>query len=73
MLRRGLARAEGTLKLTVNPKGRVTGIGTGTGQLAGPELEECLRAASAAWLFPPADTEYVVDVPITVVRGGAAR
>jgi len=73
MLRRGLARADGTLKLTVSPKGRVTGIGTGSGQLAGPELEECLRAASAAWLFPPADAEYVVDVPITVVRGGAAR
>jgi hypothetical protein len=73
MLRRGLSRAEGTLKLTVNPKGRVTAIGTGSGQLAGPELEECLRAASAAWLFPPADAEYVVDVPITVVKGGASR
>ncbi len=73
MLRRGLSRAEGSLKLTVNPQGRVTGAATGTGQLAGPELEECLKAASAAWLFPPADTEYVVDVPITVVRGGAAR
>jgi hypothetical protein len=73
MLRRGLARAEGTLKLTVAPQGRVTSASTGGGQLAGPELEECLRAASAAWLFPPADTEYVVDVPITVVRGGTAR
>lgn len=73
MLRRGLSRAEGTLKLTVNPQGRVTGISAGSGQLAGPELEECLRGASSGWLFPPADTEYVVDVPITVVRGGAAR
>lgn len=73
MLRRGLSRAEGTLKLTVNPQGRVTGASTGAGQLAGPELEECLRAASSGWLFPPADAEYVVDVPITVVRGGAAR
>lgn len=73
MLRRGLSRAEGTLKLTVNAQGRVTGTATGGGQLGGPELEECLRAASAAWLFPPADAEYVVDVPITVVRGGAAR
>jgi len=73
MLRRGLNRADGTLKLTVSPQGRVTSSAAGGGQLAGPELEECLRAASAAWLFPPADTEYVVDVPITVVRGGSAR
>jgi len=73
MLRRGLSRAEGTLKLSVAAQGRVTGTATGSGQLAGPELDECLRAASAAWLFPPADTEYVVDVPITVVKGGGAR
>jgi hypothetical protein len=73
MLRRGLSRAEGTLKLTVAPQGRVTSATSAGGQLTGPELEACLKGASTSWLFPPADTEYVVDVPITVVRGGTAR
>ncbi|HET9553624.1 MAG TPA: hypothetical protein VFP50_11715, partial [Anaeromyxobacteraceae bacterium] len=73
MVRRGLTRAEGTLKLTVNPQGRVVGTSAGGGPLGGPEMEECLRAASAAWLFPPAETEYVVDIPITIVAGGANR
>jgi hypothetical protein len=66
-------RAEGVLKLTVSPAGRVTRAATGGGDLAGDELEACLGAASAQWQFPSADAEYVVDVPITVVSGGAAR
>jgi len=69
MLRRGLTRADGTLKLTVNAQGRIIGVSAGTGPLGGPEMEECLRAASIAWTFPAADAEYVVDVPITVVGG----
>jgi hypothetical protein len=69
MVRRGLTKAEGTLKLTVNVQGRVLSVSAGTGPLGGPEMEECLKAASIAWLFPPADSEYVVDVPITVVGG----
>jgi hypothetical protein len=73
MVRRGLTRSEGTLKLTINPQGRVVGTSAGGGPLGGPEMEECLRAASAAWLFPPAETEYVVDIPITIVAGGANR
>jgi len=72
MVRRGLTRADGSLKLTVDPTGHVTGVASGAGALGGPELEECLRQASGAWAFPPADTEYVVDVPITVV-GGSGR
>ena len=69
MLRRGLTRAEGTLKLTVNAQGRVIGTAAGSGPLGGPEMEECLKAASIAWIFPAADAEYVIDVPITVVGG----
>jgi hypothetical protein len=73
MLRRGLSRAEGTLQLSVSAQGRITGTDTGSGPLAGPELDECLGAASTGWAFPPADSAYLVDVPITVVRGGATR
>ncbi len=69
MLRRGLTRAEGTLKLSVSAQGRVLTVSAGSGPLASPEMEECLKAASIAWIFPPADAEYVVDVPITVVGG----
>ncbi len=66
-----LQRAEGSLKLHVSPQGRVTKATTGGGELAGTELEECLGRASGTWSFPAADAEYVVDVPITIMRGGA--
>ena len=46
---------------------------TGGGDLAGTGLAECLSAVSDGWTFPRADAEYVVDVPITVIRGGAPR
>lgn len=71
MARRGLTSAEGSLKLTVSPAGRVTGAQAGSGDLGGGELEACLKAASTAWQFPSAETEYAVDVPITVVGPGA--
>lgn len=71
MARRGLTSAEGSLKLTVNPAGRIAGAQVGNGDLGGADLEACLKGSSAAWQFPSADTEYVVDVPITVVGGGA--
>jgi hypothetical protein len=64
-------RAEGVLKLTVSSDGRVTRAATGGGDLAGDDLETCLGAAAGQWQFPSADAEYVVDVPITVVTGGA--
>ena len=69
LLRRGLTRADGTLRLTVDAQGRIIGVSTAAGALGGPEMEACLRAASGAWTFPAADAEYVVDVPITVVGG----
>ncbi|BDG06842.1 AgmX/PglI C-terminal domain-containing protein [Anaeromyxobacter oryzae] len=68
-----LSRAEGVLRLTVSAQGKVTKVATGTGDLAGPELEACLSQAAAAWKFPASDAEYVVDVPITIIRGGGAR
>jgi len=71
MVRRGLTRAEGTLKLTVDASGRVTSATAGEGDVGGSDLEACLKESSTAWRFPAADGEYVVDVPITVVSGGA--
>jgi Mrp family chromosome partitioning ATPase len=73
MEQKKLARAEGALKLTISAAGKVTKVLAGDGDLAGPGLAECLGAASGGWSFPPSDAEYVVDVPITVIRGGAAR
>lgn len=68
---KSLLRAEGVLKLTVSAQGRVTKVLAAEGDLSGTTLEECLGGASRSWLFPPAEAEYVVDVPITVIRGGA--
>ncbi len=71
MVRRGLIRAEGSLKLTVSVAGRVTGASGGGGDLGGGDLESCLTSSAGAWRFPSAASEYLVDVPITVVGGGA--
>jgi hypothetical protein len=73
MTRRGLSRAEGSLKLTISPAGRLVSASSAGGDLGGGELEDCLKAGSASWQFPSAGTEYVVDVPITVVGGGAKK
>jgi hypothetical protein len=71
MVRRGLVRAEGSLKLTVSAAGRVTGASGGGGDLGGGDLGSCLTSSAGAWQFPSAASEYLVDVPITVVGGGA--
>lgn len=71
VLQRSLQRAEAVLRLTVSAPGRVTRVVAAEGDLSGAALEECLAAASRAWPFPPAEGEYVVDVPITVLRGAA--
>lgn len=68
---RNLARAEGVLKLSVSPRGRVTKASVAEGDLSGTQMEECLDAAAGKWLFPPAEADYVVEVPITVIRGAA--
>jgi hypothetical protein len=70
---RNLARAEGVLRLSVSDRGRVTKVVAGEGDLGGTQLEDCLDAAARSWLFPPAEAEYAVDVPITVIRGGAPK
>jgi hypothetical protein len=71
MEQRRLARAEGSLKIAISPAGKVARVLSADGDLAGASLLECLSASSRAWAFPPADAEYVVEVPITVLRGGA--
>ncbi|WP_242392791.1 AgmX/PglI C-terminal domain-containing protein [Anaeromyxobacter oryzisoli] len=68
---RQMKRAEGALKLTISPRGRIAKVTpTGT-DLAGEGLEGCLGRAAAGWQFPTAETEYAVDVPITVLQGAA--
>jgi hypothetical protein len=72
MEQRKLARAEGVLKLTISNAGKVSNVAS-QGDLAGTGVAECLGTASGTWIFPHSDAEYVVDVPITVIRGGASR
>jgi hypothetical protein len=71
MEQKKLPRAEGSLKLTISAAGKVTKVRSGDGDLSSAGVAECLSSASGGWTFPPADGEYVVDVPITVIRGGA--
>jgi hypothetical protein len=68
---RRLQRAEGVLKLTVSSQGRVQGVRAVGADLGSEALDACLAASAAKWQFPSAEAEYVVDVPITVVSGGA--
>jgi hypothetical protein len=70
---RRLSRAEGVLRVTVSATGSVARVITGVGDLGGAQLEACLSRASGDWKFPTSDAEYVVDVPITILRGGSAR
>jgi hypothetical protein len=71
--RKSLTRAEGVLKLTVAANGRVVLVKASEGDLSGAEMETCLTEAARTWQFPAAEGEYVVDVPITVIGGGAAK
>jgi hypothetical protein len=71
--RKNLNRAEGVLKLTVAANGKVVIVKSSEGDLAAPEMESCLTEAAKTWQFPAAEGEYVVDVPITVIGGGAAK
>jgi len=69
--RKKLTRAEGVLKLTAAASGRIVLVRTTDGDLAGAEMEACLTEAAKKWQFPAAEGDYVVDVPITVIGGGA--
>jgi hypothetical protein len=69
--RKKLNRAEGVLKLTAAANGRIVLVKSSEGDLAGIEMETCLTEAAKTWQFPAAEGEYVVDVPITVIGGGA--
>jgi hypothetical protein len=71
--RKNLNRAEGVLKLTAAANGRIVLVKTSEGDLAGTEMESCLTESARTWQFPAAEGEYVVDVPITVIGGGAAK
>jgi hypothetical protein len=71
LIRRGQSRAEGILKLNVSSDGRVTRASAGNGDLGGVDLEACLKPSLGAWKFPPAGSDYLVDVPITIVGAGA--
>ena len=71
LIRRGQSRAEGILKLTVDSAGHVSRASAGNGDLGGTELEACLKPSLGAWQFPSASSDYLVDVPITIVGAGA--
>jgi hypothetical protein len=71
MQTKALPRAEGTLKIAVTEKGLVRSVKSIGTDLAAREFDDCLTRAQGSWVFPSADGDYVVDVPITVVRGGA--
>ncbi len=74
MRRQGLASAEAVLRIGVDRKGRVSQLSTASAQLAGADLEQCLRAAAQGWQLPAADADYVVEVPMTLVGPtGAAQ
>ncbi len=66
-------RAEGSLKLTISPQGRVRSVRAVGADLGSDALDACLAASAARWTFPSADAEYQVEVPITVVQGGATK
>ena len=66
-------RAEGILKLTVSAQGVTLKVTTSGSDLASETVDACLAAASASWSFPTADGEYVVEFPITFLRGGTGR
>ncbi len=68
-----LQRAELSLQVTVSAQGRAVKLAVTGTDVAGEELERCLKSASRAWTFPDSDGDYVVDVPITIVHGGGAR
>jgi hypothetical protein len=68
-----LQRAEGVLKLTISAQGKVQAARAIGADLGSETLDACLASSSAKWQFPTAEAEYVVDVPITVVQGGATK
>jgi hypothetical protein len=59
------------MKLTVSAAGKVVKVLASGADLEDATLVQCLGGASRDWTFPSSDAEYTVDVPITVIRGGA--
>jgi hypothetical protein len=59
-------RAEGTLILDVDQRGRVASSALKGTALEGTDLEGCLHALAARWRFPSAAHSYAIEAPIAV-------
>ena len=68
---RPVQRTEAALTLTISAGGKVLRVAASGTELAGDDLAACLTGAAGAWSFPTSDAEYKVEVPISVVQGGA--
>ncbi|HUL57664.1 MAG TPA: AgmX/PglI C-terminal domain-containing protein, partial [Anaeromyxobacteraceae bacterium] len=70
LARRRIQSADVLLKLVVGGDGVVRRAEISEGPLAVEEVRSCLGAVAKTWRFPQTGSEYVVDVPITVVAPG---
>lgn len=59
-------RAKGTLVVEVDAQGRVSRAALRGDQLAGTQLEGCLRMVAARWRFPVTAQAYAVEAPLEV-------
>jgi hypothetical protein len=66
-------RAEGTLVIEVDARGRVPGAQVKGAQLEGTPLESCLRDAALRWRFPSNGRAYAVEAPLRVSGVDAPR
>lgn len=59
-------KAEGTLVVEVDAKGRVPAVALQGASLGGSPLELCLRKVSQRWRFPRTGRPYSVEAPVKV-------
>jgi outer membrane biosynthesis protein TonB len=67
------ATGEVTLRFTISPKGKVSGITTAAGGTDAAELEGCMKRHVARWKFPASDAPTEVDYPLVFDLAGAPR
>jgi hypothetical protein len=67
------ATGEVTLRFSVSPKGKVSGITITAGGVTASKLEGCIKRNVARWKFPAADAPTEVDYPLVFDLAGAPR
>jgi len=60
-------KTQGVLVLSIDLRGRVSGSGIAEGPLKGSFVESCLRDAAKSWRFPSSDSDFELEVPLTLV------